>query len=188
MAVSTKKIGLIFMQILVGCLAGALVGWGLLTLINLAWRGLQQLPLSDFLTGLLLLISFLTVFSATIIATAEGVRLMGTFLQKQASRRRVYEGSFLGICSAVAILTATRGDWINTLDEWGGPIKLIATLLYFVVVIPAKLATFWLPSLFLLIIAAPIGASLAYNLPSSGKEKRKGRKSKDEYTTNSATR
>lgn len=74
---NTKKIGLTLAQMLVGCCSGILAGGASLFLINLAWRGLQQVHLGGFLTALLLLISFLIVFGAAVAATAEGVRQMG---------------------------------------------------------------------------------------------------------------
>jgi len=162
---NAKKIGFTFAQIAVGCLAGVVAGVVSLSLINFAWRGLQQLNLGTFLTALLLLASFLIFFGGIVAATAEGVRQMGRFIPRQASRRKIYEGSFLGACAAVAVLSVTRSDWVGTLDEWGGPVKVLGTLLYFIVVLPVKTATFWVPSLLVLLIAAPIGAAIGYNLP-----------------------
>ena len=160
-----RKIGWTLAQMLVGCCSGILAGGVLLALVNFAWRGLLRVNLGGFLTAVLLLISFLIVFGSAVAATAEGVRLMGRFIPRPASRRRVYEGSFLGACAAVAILTVTRADWLGTLEEWGAPIRLIGTLLYYVMALPMKFALFWLPPLVLLAIAAPIGAAIGYNLP-----------------------
>jgi hypothetical protein len=140
--------------------------------MGFAWRGLQRADLG-FITALLLLISFLIVYAIVVAATAEGVRQMGRFIPKQASRRRIYEGSFLGACASVAVLTVTRADWFGTLDEWGDPIRTLGIMLYFIVVVPVKLITFgyfpgilgdWAPPV-LLIIAAPIGAAIGYSLP-----------------------
>lgn len=161
--VNTKKMGLTFAQVLVGCCAGALAGGISLLLINFMWRGTQSWHLGGFLTALLLLISFLIVYGASIVGTAEGVRQMGRFIPKQTSRKKMYEGAFLGICAAVAILTVTRGDWISTLDEWGGPIKALGTLIYLVLIRPIQFATGWIPPRFVLLISAPIGAAIAYN-------------------------
>lgn len=166
-----RKIGLTFVQMLVGCCSGILAGGISLSLINFAWRGIQRLHLGSFPTALLLLISFLVVYGAVVAATAEGVRQMGRFVPRQASRRKIYEGSFLGACAAVAVLTVTRADWLSTLEEWGGPIKLLGTFLYFVIVLPVKFAIYWLPPLLLLVIAAPIGAAIGYNLPPPAEEK-----------------
>ena len=169
---NTRRIGLTFAQILVGCCSGILAGAISLSLMSLAWRGIQRADLG-FITALMLLISFLIVYGVVIAATAEGVRQMGRFIPKQTSRRRIYEGSFLGACAGVAILTVTRADWLGTLDEWGGLIKALGILFYFVIVIPVKLITLgycsgmlgdWVPPV-LLIIAAPIGAAIGYNLP-----------------------
>jgi len=178
---NVKRIGFTFMQMLVGCCSGILAGGISLYLINLAWRGIQRLNLGGFLMALLLLISFLIVYGAAVAATAEGVRQMGRFIPRQASRRRIYEGSFLGACAAVAILTVTRADWMGTLQmtlEWGGPVRLLGTLLYYlgtllyyVIVLPVKFTIYWLPPLLLLIIAAPIGAAIGYNLTPSEEEK-----------------
>jgi hypothetical protein len=165
MNVNVKKIGWTSAQIFAGGLAGFLACWIVLLLINLAWQGLQSLSLGNFLTGLLLLISFLIILSATVIATSESVLQIGRFVPRETSRRKVYEGSFLGLCAAVAILSVTRGDWVSTIEEWGGLIKLIATLFYLVAFLPLKLVTFWIPALFFIIIAIPIGAIIGYYLP-----------------------
>jgi hypothetical protein len=175
MGVNRKKLGWTFAQVFAGGIAGIIACLVSLTLINLIWQGLQQLYLSNFLTGLLLLISFLLMLSVTIMAIAESVILIGRFVPKETSRRKIYEGSFLGLCAAVAILSVTRGDWIGTLEEWGGLIKLVATLFYLVAFLPLKLITFWLPALFVIIIAAPIGATIGYNL-SAHNEKKAGPK------------
>ena len=160
-----RKIGWTLAQMLVGCCSGILAGGVLLALVNFAWRGLLRVNLGGFVTAVLLLISFLIVFGSAVMATAEGVRLMGRFIPRPASRRRMYEGSFLGACAAVAILTVTRADWLSTLEEWGSPIRLAGTLIYYVIALPMKFALFWLPPLVLLAIAAPIGAAIAYSLP-----------------------
>jgi len=168
--INTRKMGLTFAQMLVGCCTGALAGGISLFLINLMWRGTQSVHLGGFLSALLLLISFLIVYGASVVGTAEGVRQMGRFIPKQTSRRKMYEGAFLGICAAVAILTVTRGDWLSTLGEWGGPIKALGTLIYLVLIRPIRLFTGWIPARFLLLIAAPIGAAIAYNTTPREKE------------------
>lgn len=163
--INARKMGLTFAQVLVGCCVGALAGGISLLLINFIWRGTQSLQLGGFLTALLLLISFLIVYGASVVGTAEGVRQMGRFIPKQTSRKKMYEGAFLGICAAVAILTVTRGDWISTLEEWGGPIKALGTLIYLVLIRPIRFATGWIPPRFVILISAPIGAAIAYNAP-----------------------
>jgi len=168
--INTKKMGLTFAQVLVGCCAGALAGGISLFLINSIWRGTQSLHLGGFLTALLLLASFLIVYAANVIGTAEAVRQMGRFIPKQTSRRKMYEGAFLGICAAVAILTVTRGDWISTLEDWGGPIKALGTLIYLILIRPILFATGWIPARFVLLISAPIGAVIAYNITAHRKE------------------
>jgi hypothetical protein len=173
MTINKKKLGWSVLQVAVGCVVGVLIGWVSLTLIDLVWQGLQQLSLGGFLTGLLLLISFLIILGATIASTAESVLFMGRFIPRSISRKRIYEGAFLGICAAVAILTVTRGDWMGTLDEWGAPFRLVATLFYLIIVLPIKLVTFWIPSLFLIFVSAPIGATIGYNLPPYMKKKSK---------------
>jgi len=163
--VNIRKIGLTLAQILVGCCSGFLAGGLSLYLVSLAWRGLNQVNLGGFLTALLLVISFLIVYAAVVATTAEGVRQMGRFIPKQVSRRRMYEGSFLGLCAAVAILSVTLASWTVALEEQIPLVKLLGNVFYYVIVTPLKLAIFWLPPLIILIIAAPIGAAIAYNLP-----------------------
>lgn len=158
-----KKIGLTFAQMLVGCCAGILAGGFCLFWINLIQRGTRSVHLGGFLTALMILISFLIVFGAGVVGTAEGVRQIGRFIPRQTSRRKIYEGAFLGICAAVAILTVTRGNWLSTLEEWGGPVKTLGTLIYFALIVPVRLATGWIPARLLLLIAAPIGAAIGYN-------------------------
>jgi hypothetical protein len=168
---NVRKIGLSFVQMLVGCCSGIVAGGISLFLVNFAWRGIQRLHLGGFLAALLLLISFLIVYGSAVAATAEGVRQMGRFIPRQASRRKIYEGSFLGACAAVAVLTVTRSDWITTLEEWGSPVRLLGTFIYYVIVLPLKFAIYWFPPVLLLIIAAPIGAAIGYNLPTPEEEK-----------------
>ena len=159
-----RRIGLTLAQVMVGCSAGVLTGGVSLFCINLIWRGNWQTHLGGFLTAMALLASFLIVYGASILGTAEGVRQMGRLMPREASRRKIYEGAFLGICAAVAILTVTRGDWTTTLSEWGGPIRVLGALVYYVLVVPVKLATGWIPVYALLLIAGPIGASIGYTI------------------------
>lgn len=95
---------------------------------------------------------------------------MGRFIPIQVSRRRIYEGSFLGLCAAVALLSVTLASWSGALDEQPPIVKVLGTVFYYVMVLPIKLAIFWLPPLLLLIIAAPIGAAIAYNIPPLAEE------------------
>ncbi len=166
MVVNTRKMGLTVLQVLTGCCFGLLAGGAALLLTNFAWQGLQRAPLGGFIMSLLLLISFLAVFGVAIAATAEGVRLVGrVFLPRESSRRKIYEWTFLGICAAVAILTVTRADWIGTLQEWGNPVRSVGTFIYYIIVRPVYFIIFWIPPLVALLLAAPIGAVIAYNLP-----------------------
>lgn len=168
--VNIRKIGLTLAQILVGCCCGVLAGVISLYLVSLAWRGLNQFHLHGFLTAILLVVSFLIVYAAVVTTTAEGVRQMGRFIPKQVSRRRMYEGSFLGLCAAVAILSVTLASWTVALEEQLPLIRVLGNVFYYVIVIPMKLLIFWLPPLLILIISAPIGAAIAYNVPPSMKE------------------
>lgn len=168
--VNIRKIGLTFAQILVGCCSGVLAGVISLYLVSLAWQGLNKINLGGFLTALLLVVSFLIVYAAVVAITAEGVRQMGRFIPRKISRRRMYEGSFLGLCAAVALLSVTLASWSGALDEQLPIVKVLGTVFYYLIVLPVKLTIFWLPPLLLLIIAAPIGAAIAYNIPSLAAE------------------
>jgi hypothetical protein len=186
-----KKFGLTFLQIVAGCCSGVLVFIILLNLVNFLWLGIQQVNFGGFLTAIFLLISFLIVYFGTVVATAEVVRQIGRLLRrvdpsmKPVPLRKIYEGSFLGLCAAVAILSVTRGDWNGTLQEWGEPIRAIGKVLY-VFVVPVKFLTFGFsenlanPSaLLFLIISAPIGAVISYNLKPSTKKDEGKNESKD---------
>ena len=162
--VNTKKIGLTLAQMLVGCCAGVLAGGVSLFCVNYIWRWTQATHLGNFLTALLLLVSFLIVYSASVVGTAEGVRRVGRFIPRRTSRRKIYEGAFLGLCAAVAILTVTRGDWVSALEESRGLIKLLGSLIHLVLIVPVKLATGWIPARFFLLVAGPIGAAIGYNI------------------------
>ena len=175
------KIGLTFAQIFVGCCSGVLAYLILWYLTNFLWGGLQGVKMNGFVNAILLLISFLIVYFGTIVASAEGVRQIGRFLswKKTIPIKRLYEGSFLGLCAAVAILSVTRGDWDGTLQEWGDPIRTLGKFIY-IFVIPLKLLTFGYSerlanpsSLFLLIISAPIGALISYYVTPSKKDEKK---------------
>ncbi|MGQ9609331.1 MAG: hypothetical protein ACUVWN_08515 [bacterium] len=164
MAINTKKLGFTLLQILAGGCAGLLAGLILLSLINLIWSGLSNIYINGFIKALLILISFLILVIGALSATVESILLLGRYIPREISRKKIYEGGFLGICTAVAFLTVTRGDWMGTLVEWGGPIRLIGTIFYFVVALPAKLFTFWIPVFLLIFLGAPIGSAIAYNL------------------------
>ncbi len=164
MAINTKKLGFTLLQILAGGFAGLLSGLILLGLINLIWTGLSNIYINGFIKGLLILTSFLVLIIGALSATVEIILLIGKYVPREISRKKIYEGGFLGICTAVAFLTVTRGDWMGTLAEWGGPIKLIGTIFYFVVALPAKLFTFWIPVFLLIFLGAPVGSAIAYNL------------------------
>ena len=164
MAINTKKIGFTLLQILAGGFAGLLAGLILLNLINLIWAGLSNIYMHGFIKGLLILASFLILIIGALSATVESILLIGKNTPRVISRKKIYEGGFLGICTVVAFLTVTRGDWMGTLVEWGGPIRLIGTIFYFVVALPAKLFTFWIPVFLLIFLGAPVGSAIAYNL------------------------
>ncbi len=164
MAINTKKLGFTLLQILAGGCAGLLAGLILLSLINLIWAGLSNIYMHGFIRGLLILASFLIIVAGILSATAESVLLIGKYVPRDTSRKKVYEGGFLGICTVVAFLTVTRGDWMGTLAEWGGLIRLIGTIFYFIVALPAKLFTFWIPVFLLFFLGAPVGSAIAYNL------------------------
>lgn len=175
MNIDKKKVKWTLAQLLAGSIIGLLFGWLSLTIMTYITQNIQGTNLGGFLTGIILLISFLIVLGITVISSAESVRQLGRFIPKETSLRKIYEGSFLGLCTAVAVLFVTRGDWLNTLDEWGGIIKLVAILFYLVLVLPLKLITFWIPAAVLLAIAAPIGAIIGYNLsPHTEKKESKG--------------
>jgi len=185
MNINKRKLGWTLVQIVVGCIAGLLCGWLSLTLMSYVTKGIHSSELGSFLSGIILLVSFLAVFCLTIFASAESVRQIGRFIPKETSLKKIYEGSFLGICAAVALLFISRGDWLNSLDEWGGIIKLVAILFYLILVLPIKLITFWIPAAVILAIAAPIGAVIGYNMSPHEEEAEKGwfgkRKIDDEY-------
>jgi len=186
MKINKRKLGWTLVQVVVGCIAGLLFGWLSLALMSYVTKGIHSSELGSFSAGIILLVSFLVVFGLTIFASAESVRQIGRFIPKETSLKKIYEGSFLGICAAVALLSITRGDWLNSLDEWGGIIKLIAILFYLILVLPLKLITFWVPAVVILAIAAPIGAVIGYNLSPYEEEKPKKdwlgkRKMGDEY-------
>jgi len=168
------KIGLTLAQIVVGAFAGVLTCLILLYLVDFIWGGLQDVKMNGFINAMLLLISFLIIYFGTVVAAAEGVRQTGRLVRridpskKPVSIKQVYEGSFLGLCAAVAILSVTRGDWDSTLQEWGEPIRALGKFIH-VFVVPAKFLTFGYserlanPSaIFFLIISAPIGAVISY--------------------------
>jgi hypothetical protein len=160
-----KKTLLTIAQTVAGGIAGVIACLLSLTLINLIWQNAYPSSMMGFIRGILLLISFLVVLGASLVAVSETVRQFKRFIPREAIyRKSIYEGCFLGICAAVSLLSVTRGDWINSLEEWGGGIKLIATLFYLVVSLPLKLVTFWIPALIVLAISAPIGATIGFYL------------------------
>ncbi len=164
MAINTKRFGFTLLQIFAGGCAGLLAGIILLSLINLIWSGLGNIYINGFIKALLILISFLILILGALSATVESILLIGKYTPREISRKKIYEGGFLGICTAVAFLTVTRGDWMGTLVEWGGPIRLIGTIFYFIVALPAKLFTFWIPVFLFIFFGAPVGSAIAYNL------------------------
>lgn len=175
-----RKAIYVILQLIVGCAAGVLSYEILLNITNLIWQQLEQVSINEFLKALLILVSFVVITSGFIAAIGESVKVIGVKLTlKNAPRKRVYEGAFLGMCTAVAILSVTRGEWMYALEEWGGMVRLVATFLYFLIVLPIKFLTFWIPSVALLIISAPIGAVISYNYlpkpkPDDTKKEEKG--------------
>lgn len=163
MTSKTRKILLIIGQIVAGGMAGiiaCLVSFGL---VNLFWRAVDPKSIFGFIRGILLLISFLFILSAIVASVSETVMQFKRYIPREMlSRKIVYEGCFLGICAAVALLSVTRSDWLNSLEDWGGGIKLIATLFYLLLFLPLKLVTFWIPALLILSVSAPIGATIAF--------------------------
>jgi hypothetical protein len=158
-----KKTLFTIAQIIAGGIAGVIACLLSLTLINLMWQGIDSSSMIGFIRGILLLISFLIVLGSSLVAVSETVRQFKRFIPREAIyRKMIYEGCFLGICAAVSLLSVTRGDWINSLEEWGGGIKLIGTLFYLVASLPLKLVTFWIPTLIVLAISAPIGATIGF--------------------------
>jgi len=165
MSINKKKVGWTAVQLIVGCIAGLIFGWLSLALMGLFTEWVYSLTSGGFLPAVILLIAFLIVLGAMIGATAESVRRIGRFIPRVNSTRKIYEGSFLGLCAAVALLSVTRGEWLNSLDDWGGIIKLLAIMFYLLIVLPLKLITGWIPAVVLLAISAPIGAIIGYYLP-----------------------
>jgi hypothetical protein len=88
---------------------------------------------------------------------------MGRFIPRETSRRKIYEGAFLGICAAVAFVTVVRGNWLTTLAEWGNPIRSLGKFIYYIIVRPVDFVTSWIPEYFILLISGPIGAAIGYN-------------------------
>lgn len=159
-----RKVIYIILQLVVSCVAGVLSYEILLNITNLIWQRIDQVSINEFVRALLVLVSFIVITAGVIVAIGESVKTIGVKLAlKDVPRKRVYEGAFLGMCTAVAVLSVTRGEWMYALEEWGGMIRLVATLLYFLIVLPIKFLTFWIPSVALLIISAPIGAVISYN-------------------------
>jgi len=168
-----KKISWIIAQIFASGMAGAIACLLSFTIVNLIWQRVDPLSIFGLLRGILLLITFLFVLASTIAAVSETVLQFKRFIPRETiSRKMVYEGCFLGICAAVALLSVTRGEWMNSLEDWGGGIKLIATLFYLIAFLPLKLVTFWIPAFLVLSISAPIGATIGfYVIPHIKKKK-----------------
>lgn len=169
----TRKILLIAGQIVISGIAGIIACLLSFTIVNLLWQGIDPQSIFGFIRGILLLISFLFILFASITAVSETVLQFRRYIPREfISRKMVYEGCFLGICAAVALLSVTRSDWINSLEDWGGGVKLIATLFYLLLFLPLKLFTFWIPALLILSISAPIGATIAFYLNPHTKKKK----------------
>lgn len=159
----TRKTLLIISQIVVGGIAGVIACLVSFALVDLFWRAVDPQSIFGFIRGVLLLISFLFILFAIVASVSETVLQFKRYIPREfLSRKIVYEGCFLGICAAVALLSVTRSDWLNSLEDWGGGIKLIATLFYLLLFLPLKLVTFWIPALLILSISAPIGATIAF--------------------------
>ncbi len=173
----TKRILLIIAQILVSGIAGIVACLVSFALVNLLWRAVDPQSIFGFIRGILLLISFLFIIFTIIASVSETVLQFKRYIPREnLSRKIVYEGCFLGICAAVALLSVTRSDWINSLEDWGSSVKLIATLFYLLLFLPLKLITFWIPALLILSISAPIGATIAFYVSPKIKMKKEAEK------------
>jgi len=160
-------------QIAFGGAVGAIVGFiAYLIMGTLLWGKLLApvLP-SGILYAIPLLITFLITYGVIVVCVGEAVRRVTYWMRKEILLRKiVYQGVFLGIPAAAALISMATYDWSSM--DMGlfpgtfiiGVIRIIATI----VSLPVKVLLFFkFPPLLMYIIAAPTGAIIGYRLAES---------------------
>jgi len=150
----------------IGAISGLIVYF---VMGNLLWGKF----LANFISGgifyaIPLLITFLITYGVIVVCVGEAVRLVTYWMQKETLPRKiVYQGVFLGIPAAAALISMATYDW-SSMDMGLFPgtfiigiIRIIANI----VSAPIKVLLFFkFPPILMYIISAPVGAIIGYRL------------------------
>jgi len=171
-----RAIGLTFAQIGLGTvlgLFGGLVGYYLVN--NLIWKYfLANVVNNGLIVSLLQLLSFLAIYGFAVVCIGEGVRFIESLKHNKNSipRSDFYRGAFMGAPAIIALLSITNIDW-SSMSGIVFPFNIIFGIVYaivFVLTIPIKIITYFIPIEILYVIVAPIGAVIGYKLSKFNKE------------------
>ena len=164
----SRAIVLTVCQVLFGGVLG-LIGGGLCFIIfNPLGRWLASVISGGIFYAIPLLLLFLIAYGVTIVCVGEGVRLItyrmrGTVL----SRKSVYQGAFLGIPAAAALLSMATYDW-SSMDAGMFQSKFIMGIVQVIAIIvstPVRLLLILrIPPELLYFVSAPIGAIIGYRI------------------------
>jgi len=157
-------------QIAFGGATGAVIGLiGYFIMGSLLWGKLLAHVISGgVFYAIFVLITFLITYGVVVVCVGEAVRLVAYWMQKETIPRKiVYQGVFLGIPAAAALISMATYDW-SSMDMGLFPgtfilgiIRIIASI----VSAPVKVLLFFkFPPILMYIIAAPVGAIVGYRL------------------------
>lgn len=157
-------------QIAFGGAVGAIIGSiGYFVMGNLLWGNfLAHVISSGIFYAISVLLTFLITYGIIVVCVGESVRLVTYWMQKETIPRKiVYQGVFLGIPAAAALISMATYDW-SSMDMGLFPgtfilgiIRVIASI----VSAPVKILLFFkFPPILMYIISAPVGAIIGYRL------------------------
>ena len=157
-------------QIAFGGAIGAIIGFiGYFIMGSLLWGKFLANLLSDgIFYAISVLITFLITYGVIVVCVGEAVRLVTYWMRKETLPRKiVYQGVFLGIPAAAALISMATYNW-SSMDMGLFPgtfilgiIRVIATI----VSAPVKVLLFFkFPPILMYIISAPVGAIIGYRL------------------------
>lgn len=167
----SRAIGLTFAQIGSGAILGLVGGFVVYYIVNnLIWgHFLANVVNNGLIASVLLLISFLAIYCSAVACTGESVRFIESLKYQEKiliPRNDFYRGAFMGAPAIMALLSIANIDWAS-MSGIIFPLNIIFWIVYaivFVLTIPIKIITSFIPTGILYVIMAPIGAIIAYKI------------------------
>ena len=150
----------------IGAISGLIVYF---VMGNLLWgKFLANVISGGIFYAIPLLITFLITYGVVVVCVGEAVRMVTYWMQKEnLPRKIVYQGVFLGIPAAAALISMATYDW-SSMDMGLFPgtfIISIISVIANIVSAPIKILLFFkFPPILMYIISAPVGAIIGYRL------------------------